>query len=262
MDKQALAQAYQQALDWVKAAGDYLREAMQGEIAVQQKSDAHDLVTVLDIEIERRLSQAISEHYPQHRICGEESQSSGAATFADLSGAVWFIDPIDGTINFVKQRRDFGIMLALYIDGKAQFGIIYDVMRDELYSAFSGEGAYLNGQRLPVPTDLPLAESLVIVEGGALKSGDRLSEYALAHCLSARMVGSTAIVSAILASGRAGAFISRCQMPWDIAAALAILSELGFVICQHSGEPMSLLKGENCLIATPRIAAQLKLLQD
>lgn len=249
MNKQDIEQAYQQAQHWVKSAGDYLRQAMQNDIAVRHKSDAHDLVTALDIEIEQQLTQAIQTHYPSHRICGEESQSSGAKALTELNGAVWFIDPIDGTINFVKQKRDFGIMLALYIDGKAQFGIIYDVMRDELYSALCGTSAYLNGKTLSPPKTNKLAQSLVILEGGALKKGDKLSQYALNHSLSARMIGSTAIVTGILAQGGAAAFISAKQMPWDIAAAIAILGELNIHICQHNGKPMTLLEGETCLIA-------------
>lgn len=253
MTKDEIKLAYTQAMQWVQEAGDYLRQATQEGFSVNHKADAHDLVTTLDIEIEERLSQAIRRHYPEHRICGEESQSSGATQLSELAGAVWFIDPIDGTINFVKQQRDFGIMLALYIDGKAQFGIIYDVMRDDFYHAFCGEGAYLNRRRIAPPPDAQLADSLVILESGAIKRNDSLSRYALEHCLSARVVGSTAILTGIIAGGRAAAFISMQQMPWDIAPAIAILGELNIRITQHDGSPMSLLQGENCLIAQEQV---------
>lgn len=126
-------------------------------------------------------------------------------------------------------------------------------MRDDFYHASCGEGAYLNRRRIAPPLDARLADSLVILESGAIKRNDSLSRYALEHCLSARMVGSTAIVSGMLAGGRAAAFISMQQMPWDIAPAIVILGELNIRITQHDGSPMSLLQGENCLIAQEQV---------
>ncbi|SUO95021.1 inositol monophosphatase family protein [Suttonella ornithocola] len=250
--------AYLQALSWVKEAGEHIRGEMRKPLSVQTKSSRRDLVTQLDVATEKFLTARLREHYPTHCICGEESQSAGESEkLSDLSGAVWFIDPIDGTMNFVKQHRDFGIMLALYVDGQPQIGIVYDVMRDELYSALSGQGAYLNQQRLPLLPQVSLQDSLIIIEGGAIRAGDKLTLAALAQCLSARMVGASAIVTGMLAQASVGAFITRQQMPWDAAAPMAILTEIGAKFSQPDGSAVTLLKGEPYLMALPGIHEEL-----
>lgn len=250
--------AYLQAIDWVKQAGDKLRRDISTPFDVSTKSNHRDLVTQYDIATEQFLTEKLTTHYPNHRIFGEEAQSAGKGdTFTDLNGPVWFLDPIDGTINFVKQRRNFGIMLALYVDGEAQIGIVYDVMCDALYSSLKGHGSYCNGRQLaPLPT-VSLKDSLVIIEGSAICLCDPHTLAVLPHCLSARMVGSSAIVTTYLATASAGAFLSKKQMPWDAAAPRAILEEIGARFTHPDGTPPTLLHAEPILMALPGISEEI-----
>ena len=98
--------------------------------------------------------------FPDERILGEESVGHD---IQDLDGIVWIIDPIDGTLNFIKQRANFAIMIGIYEDGVGHLGYIYDVVRDELYFAIRDNGAYCNDRRLPTVEELPLSEGLVAI---------------------------------------------------------------------------------------------------
>lgn len=250
--------AYLNAIHWVKTAGDNLRAEMQKPLNVHTKTNHRDLVTQFDIATERYLTEQLRATYPDHRIFGEESQSAGEGEkFTNLDGLVWILDPIDGTINFVKQHRDFGIMLALYQDGKPLIGVVYDVMRDELYSSLAGHGAYCNGKRLEKLPEVTLRDSLVIIEGSLTKVEDPLTLFVLNEALSCRMVGSSAIVTTILAHAGAGAFISKKQMPWDAAAPMAILTELGAIFTHPDGSPLTLLQAEPVIMALPNIHQEL-----
>lgn len=248
-------EAYLNAISWVKEIGDITAAACaQQPLQIHTKSHRRDLVTQYDTAAEAFLTEKIRAAYPEHRICAEESQSAGTGEIiTDLAGPVWFLDPIDGTINFARQGRDWGVMLALYEDGRPQLGVVYDPVRGDMYSALSGFGAYKNGQSLPMLPAVSLADSLVIIEGGAVRQGDAQTLAVLERCLSGRMVGASAIVTGMLASAGCGAFLSQKQMPWDAAAPRAILEEIGAVFTLPDGSRPSLLKGGPYLMALPRI---------
>ncbi len=136
-----MGQVYSQAQNWVKEAGDKIRSSFDKTLDIQTKSNPNDLVTNIDKEIEQFFIKKIREIYPNHKIMGEEG-------FGDRSikheGVVWLIDPIDGTMNFIHQQRNFAISLGIYENGLGKIGLVYDVVHDELYHAFRGEGAYMN----------------------------------------------------------------------------------------------------------------------
>lgn len=132
-----------------------LRESFNKELEIKEKTSRTDLVTNMDREIELFLYEKITAHFPDERILGEESVGHD---IQDLEGIVWIIDPIDGTLNFIKQRANFAIMIGIYEDGVGHLGYIYDVVRDELYFAIRHNGAYCNDRRLPTVEELPLSE--------------------------------------------------------------------------------------------------------
>ena len=133
------------AKHWVKEAGEKIRASFETTLNIETKTNRNDLVTNMDKDTERYFVSQIKKTFPEHRIFGEEGMGND---IQDLKGIVWIIDPIDGTLNFIHQQRNFAISLAIYEDGIGKIGMIYDVVHDELYHAIKGKGAYLNETKL------------------------------------------------------------------------------------------------------------------
>src|SRR4051794_14169549 len=127
------------AKDILFEAGKRIRESFLYDIEIETKSNANDLVTNIDRETELFFIERIKSFYPSHRIFGEEGMGEKVE---HLEGVVWIIDPIDGTMNFVKQHRHFMISIGIFEDGIGKLGYIFDVMRGDLFYAIAGEGAW------------------------------------------------------------------------------------------------------------------------
>lgn len=134
------------AKQWIRDAGEHLMASMKKALIIETKSNAADLVTNMDREIEQFLIGKIKETFPHHNILGEEGYGD-EVTSSD--GVVWLIDPIDGTMNFVHQKRNFAISIGIYENGIGKIGLIYDPVHDELYHALKGAGAFCN--EVPIP---------------------------------------------------------------------------------------------------------------
>ena len=102
-------------LAWLEEAAENLRQSLKRSLQVDQKTGASDLVTEMDKATEAYFVDKITSHFPDHRIIGEEGMSQGTE---DLAGIVWVIDPIEGTLNFVKQKNNFAILIGIFQDGK------------------------------------------------------------------------------------------------------------------------------------------------
>src|SRR5699024_6051430 len=147
---------FEQAKTWVLEAGELIRQKMDDPLVIDTKANANDLVTTIDRDTEAFLATNIKHTFPDHFILSEEGFGDNLST---LDGVVWIIDPIDGTINFVNQKRNFAISVGIFVDGVGEMGIVYDVMAGNLYTAKRGEGAFKNDQKLS-----PLKEELNLVE--------------------------------------------------------------------------------------------------
>lgn len=245
------------ACDWVLTAGAEIRRSIDAPIVVREKG-LRDHVTDVDLATEHRISAEIHRAFPEDRIFAEESQSDHSGErFTELNGGVWFLDPIDGTHNFIKQRRDFAVMLALYRDGIGVFAIIYDVIRDECLLGIAGEGVYINGRRLAPPAASDLADSMVIIDGRLFRARDPLAFAVADRCLAIRAPGASSMSAALLARGAIGAYLTDCQMPWDAAAPNVILGELGYTITRPDGKKPGILEGAPYLIALPALHAEI-----
>ena len=171
-------------------AAENLRHSLSKELQVEKKASARDLVTEMDRAIERFFVQRIQEYYPTHRIIGEEGTSE---VISDIAGMIWVIDPIDGTLNYVKQKNNFAIMIGLFQDGKPVAGYIYDVMKQDLYYGIVGDGAYLNGCQMDLPSITTLQESLAVGNVGMFVRNAYNSQRLLHHVLGVRSHGSAAL---------------------------------------------------------------------
>lgn len=119
----------QAVLDWIGEAGEMLRASLEEVREITEKQGALDLVTDMDRKVEQFLVGRIRQFHPEDRILGEEGTGD---TVEDVQGRVWILDPIDGTMNYIKQKENFAVMLAVVEDGAGKYGFIYDVVRDRL----------------------------------------------------------------------------------------------------------------------------------
>ncbi|PLR69596.1 inositol monophosphatase family protein [Bacillus sp. UMB0893] len=242
----------QHAKSWIYEAGEKIRQSFQNELSIQTKSNPDDLVTNMDKETEQYLISKINETYPEHRILGEEGFGN---EIQSLEGIVWIVDPIDGTMNFVHQQRNFAISIGIYEDGIGKIGLIYDVVHDELYHAVRGNGAYMNDIRLPKLKDVPLNEAVIALNATWVMENRRIDHNLLIPIAKAvrgtRSYGSATLEFAYVASGRLDAYITLRLAPWDFAAGLILLEEVGASATTLKGEKISLL-GQNSIFVAKK----------
>ncbi|WLD95012.1 inositol monophosphatase family protein [Alkalihalobacillus sp. AL-G] len=240
----------EQAITWATEAGEVIRESFEDQLTIETKSNADDLVTNMDREIEGFLINKINENYPDHKILGEEGIGE---KIDSLKGTVWLIDPIDGTMNFVHQQTNFAISIGVYNEGIGMVGIIYNVVYDEMFYAIKGEGAYLNGRELPKLSDVMIEESIVAVNATWITENRRIDPSVLApivkKCRGTRSYGSAAIELAFVAAGRLDAYITMRLSPWDFAAGKILIEEVGGMVTTLNGEPLRLLEQNSVFAA-------------
>lgn len=238
------------SLELIKEAGQKIEKSFEKTLNIQTKSNRNDLVTDIDKETERFFISRINEKFPEHRILGEEGSGDD---LVELSGIVWIIDPIDGTINFVHQQRNFAISVGIYENGIGKMGFIYDVVRDEMYHAIKGKGAFLNGKPLMKLEEVPVSDAIIGLNATWVTENRRIDPKLLAPLVrdvrGTRSYGSAAIEIASVASGRLDAYITLRLSPWDFAAGLILIEEVGGVAKTLKGEPIQLL-GQNSIIIT------------
>ncbi|MBG9982194.1 inositol monophosphatase family protein [Aerococcaceae bacterium DSM 111020] len=236
-------------VEWLTDVADKLRASFKQDIEVAEKTSRHDLVTEMDRWAESYLVDKIRQYYPDDQIIGEEGCGDDVTS---TDGTIWVIDPIDGTLNFVKSQNYFAIMVGIFEDGEPIEGYIYDVMPDDLYVGIVGEGAYCNGRPFRQPADHSLHDSLMI--GNVTHFIDnRMNMQALAEAsIGICSIGSAALQSLSVFKGEVALYFSIGLEPWDLAAPVAIATSLGLKATDHTGAPLSILKRQAVLIATPQ----------
>lgn len=245
MDK--LDKRHALVIKWIKEAADYILDNKE-TIDVEEKTSVNDLVTNMDKEIEKVLVEKIREHYPNDRIVSEEGYGDDVE---NLEGTVWFLDPIDGTLNFVTQRENYAVMLAIYEEGIGQQAYIYDVEQDKLYSAIKGRGVSCNDQQLDVPEDLSLNEGVLGVSSVLLVENKYpfVREIGKAS-LGTRVIGSAGLESVEVAKGNTVAYVAANLKPWDVAPGLIFMEELGMKVTRFDNSPINLLENNNTVLGT------------
>ena len=236
--------------EWIAETAEKIEAAKSERLNVEEKSARNDLVTNMDKQIEKALTDKIRTQFPNDRICGEEGFGD---ELEDLDGTVWFIDPIDGTLNFVLQQENFAVMIGVYENGIGQQGYIYDVTQKRLYHAVKGQGVYCNEEPVEKPENKSLTEGL-LATNSQLMTKDQFSEYRkLAdQSMGVRMLGSAGLEVIELAKGNVIGYIASKLSPWDIAPGKVILEEFGFKIRQFDGTEVNLLNRNKTIFATPR----------
>ena len=234
----------------IKEAGRKIRHSFASELSIESKADANDLVTNMDKEIEQFFIQHIRQDYPNHRILGEEGFGD---TLTSLEGYVWMLDPIDGTMNFIHQQRNFAISLGIFKDGVGELGYIYDVIHDEVYSAQKGHGAYLNDEQIPVLETTTISEAVIGMNASWVIPNSHIENEGLIRLVQdvrgIRSYGSAALELAYVATGRIDAYMSMRLSPWDVAGGVVIAQEVGAIATNLNGEPLKFLGQDTFIVA-------------
>ncbi len=242
----------QNARDWIMEAGKKIRDSFQDELNIKTKSNRNDLVTNMDEATERYFIEKIRSTYKDHHIMGEEGFGD---ELSELSGVTWIIDPIDGTMNFVHQQRNFAISIGVYDGNQGVLGYIYDVVHDELYHAEKGRGAYMNDQKLPVLNEAAVEDSVIALNAQWMTTNKRIDPEVLAPLVQkvrgTRSYGSAAIEMAYIASGRLDAYISMRLAPWDFAAGKILIEEVGGVVTDLEGNELNPLNKSSLFVGKP-----------
>lgn len=228
-------------------AGALLKDYYREGVATEYKGDV-DLVTVADRASEKLIVERLYELFPEHGVYGEE----GTRSQLD-SGYRWYIDPLDGTTNFAHGFPVFCVSMGLERrntsqgrdgDGEIVAGVIYDPLRDELFTAERGKGAYLNGAHIHVSCTRVLAEALVATGFPSHKRHDNANihfyhQFTL-RSHGVRRAGSAALDLAYTACGRFDAYWEFNLNPWDTAAGALLVTEAGGTMTRFDGSPFRL----------------------
>jgi len=240
------------AKQWIKEAGENIRASFNTELLIQTKSNPDDLVTNIDKETEQYFITQINKTYPTHKIFGEEGLGDEVSS---LEGVIWIIDPIDGTMNFIHQQRNFAISIAVFEEGVGKIGLIYDVVHDELYHAYKGEGAYINDQRIPPLHKTILNEAILGINATWVTENSRVDHNVLSPIVKAvrgtRSYGSAALELAYVVTGRMDAYLTMRLSPWDFAAGVVLIEEVGGTITTLEGNELNLLTENSIFAAGP-----------
>jgi myo-inositol-1(or 4)-monophosphatase len=224
-----------QASAIAREAGARLKEFFEQGVETEYKGDV-DLVTVADRTAEKLIRERLAVAFPEHGVYGEEG------TRERMDGEFrWYVDPLDGTTNFAHGFPQFCVSLGLEqrATEKVVAGVIYDPMRDELYTAERGRGAWLNGKPIHVSRTPVLAESLISTGFPSRKRHDSPNihfyhEFTL-RSHGVRRAGSAALDLAFVAAGRLEAFWEFNLNPWDTAAGVLLVEEAGGRLSDFAG---------------------------
>lgn len=242
----------------IKEAGHMIRNSFVNELIIEAKSNANDLVTNMDKEIEQFFISRIRRDFPKHRVFGEEGFGD---VIENLEGVIWLLDPIDGTMNFVHQKSNFAISLGVYEDGIGKLGYIYDVVNDKLYHAVHEEGAYCNDERIPPLKETSIEKSIVginaiwVTPNKYIRHEDSIR--LIQDVRGTRSYGSAALELAYLATGKIDVYISMRLSPWDIAGGMVIASEVGAIATNFKGESANLLMQDSFIAANPSVHSKI-----
>lgn len=238
----------------IAEAAQRIRDSFSYDLEIETKSNANDLVTNIDRETELFFIEQIKNAYPTHRILGEEGMGEKVES---LEGVVWIIDPIDGTMNFVKQHRHFMISVGVYEDGVGKLGYIFDVMREDLFYAIANEGAWYNDSPLRKLQPLPLNEAVIGINAGWVTPNKKINHEKLIELIrtvrGTRSYGSAAMEIAFVVTGKLDAYISMRLAPWDIGGGTVIAKEVGAIATNLKGEYFDFLSTDTFIIANPYI---------
>jgi len=225
-------------------AGEIIKKGYHSQKEIHHKGTV-DLVTQYDVKTEAFVIENLQIHFPGYTLIGEESFDN---TLRFNHKKAIYIDPIDGTTNFVHGIPHLGISLGIWEDDVPTLAVVYNPILDELFYAAQGQGAYLNGTRLSVSKQESLQQSLIgtgfpyakvnkgLEHDWVLKTMSNL----LSKIRDIRRLGAAAIDLCYLAQGKIDAFYEIDLQPWDVSAGILIVLEAGGEVTNANGNEITL----------------------
>lgn len=222
---------------------------MAGEVLVRRRSTLHieykgsskrNVVSNIDVESEKVITDFIRERWPNHQILAEEG-----GLHEMNSSYKWVIDPLDGTTNYVHGFPFFAVSIGLEFEGVIRAGVVYEPVRNDLFYAEKGKGAFLNGQPLQVSRTAQLEKALLVTgfsyDLTTNPNSNFVHFYNFSHAAQAvRRTGSAALDLCYIAAGYFDGYWELHLAPWDTAAGSLIVEEAGGKISGFNGEPFSI----------------------
>ena len=208
-----------------RAAGEMLRENFHKPLRVNSTT-AHDIKLEIDVRTQQLITESLLTKFPDHALYGEEGVVGDQTTAHQ-----WVVDPLDGTVNYFYRIPHFCVSIALRSEGKVIVGVIYDPMRDEMWSVQKGERPTLNGTEFRVSERTELSQSVISV--GLAKTSDTIDtnlpllQKMVHRVRKCRILGSAALDMAYVACGRFDAYIEKGISLWDIAAGWILVESAG-----------------------------------
>lgn len=232
----------------IRQAGRMMLQAVRP--AVQQKEGHFNFVTETDVQVQEYLREQLLGVLPGSVMFSEEQENRQLTT-----ASTWVVDPIDGTLNFMRGRRFSCVSLAL-LEGKVPlFGMVYDPFSDELFTARKGQGSHLNGKPITV-SSYAMEQALITI--GTTPYNAELADVGMraAHRMlvaggDIRRSGSAALDLCWVACGRTELYYELLLSPWDYAAGALIVEEAGGKVCDPMGEPMDYGQPARMLASNP-----------
>ncbi len=223
----------------VEEAGELLLENAGDERQLSYKEGRANIVTDVDLLVEKRILALLQSEYPDHNVLSEES-----AAIANDSQYTWVLDPLDGTNNYVYGIPFFSVGLALTYNDEVLLGLTYDPWRKELFTARKGAGVWLNGQPVSVSDRDTIEGAFIGCDMGYdADAGARLLEAVKSswpQMCGIRIMGSAVLGLAYVACGRLDLYVHPYLYPWDVASGILLVTEAGGKVTDWEGKPASM----------------------
>ena len=225
------------------------------KLKIEQKGH-NDYVSDADHAAEKAIINCILKHYPDHAILAEESGAQGE------SDTVWIVDPLDGTTNYLHGFPVFAVSIGVQVNGRMEHGVVYDPMRQELFTTSRGQGAQVDGRKIRVSGQKQLERALVGTGFPFRQADIQVEPYlsmlgkVVCNTSGVRRPGAAALDLAYVAAGRLDAFWETGLCSWDLAAGSLLIREAGGIISGLDGSE-SFLESGHVLCGTPKIYAGL-----
>jgi myo-inositol-1(or 4)-monophosphatase len=216
------------AVEAAQAAGDLLRQNFHRPLRVNA-AEAHDIKLEIDVQTQELITKLLLKKFRHHALYGEEGVVGDQS-----SEHQWVVDPLDGTVNYYYRIPHFCVSIALRFKGEIIVGVIYDPMRDELWTGQKGEAPRRNGHHFRVSERADLAEAIISVglskTGMMIESNIPLLQQMVHRARKCRLMGSAALDMAYVACGRFDAYIEQGISLWDIAAGWLLIETAGGMV--------------------------------
>jgi myo-inositol-1(or 4)-monophosphatase len=255
------AQRLEIAVDIAREAGQMIIAAREGQAFGHRYKHGHELVTDTDVEVDRRISARLDEHFADEARLSEELAPDREALSSPQ--ALWVVDPIDGTVNFAHGLRHVAVSIGWASEGMTRLGVVHAPFLGETFTALAGQGAWCNGEPIRASRTGSLTHCLVGTGFPYRRDSRpplmRRLTAVLARCQDVRRNGSAALDLCDVACGRLDAYYESVS-PWDCAAGWLIAREAGartgHLYPAPSGIPEDLY-GENLLVSAPEVHVEL-----